>query len=130
MKKFLVPLAALVACLIVSSQSASAQDLRCGAGFGGFTDFYGFNYNRAGFERPPHFALFPPVYYSNEIVRRPTGVSPFAVPPGVTPVEYMLPASPQRIVNPHYQETMPPPSSGEPAPATGSKLPVSGDSDT
>ncbi len=126
MKTLLVPLAAMVACLILSGQSATAQDFRCGPGFGGFTDFYGFNYNRAGFERPPYFALFPPVYYSNEIVRRPIGVSPFAVPPGVTPVEYMLQATPQHIVNPHYQD----PSPTLPAPESGDKAPISGDNDT
>ena len=34
----------------------------------------------------PYFAKFPPVYYSN-IVARPVGISPFAAPSGIRPVE-------------------------------------------
>jgi len=43
------------------------------------------------FEQPPFFARFPPVYYSH-IVRRPYGISPFAAPPGIAPVELSIPA--------------------------------------
>lgn len=56
-------------------------------------------------EEPPYFAKFPPVYYSH-IVRRPYGVSPYAAPPGIAPVELAVPAPlPVTIVNPHFEES-------------------------
>lgn len=50
---------------------------------------------------PPYFALYPPVYYSDQIIRRPYGVSPFAAPAGIVPVEMQVVPQPARIVNPH-----------------------------
>ena len=51
-------------------------------------------------EQPPYFAQFPPVYY-NGIVSRPYGISPFAAPAGIAPVELSVP-TPVTINNPHY----------------------------
>ncbi|HMP78911.1 MAG TPA: hypothetical protein PKD54_05625, partial [Pirellulaceae bacterium] len=51
----------------------------------------------------PYFAKFPPVHYSG-IVPRPYGISPYAAPPGIMPVEMMVPAptAPAVIKNPFY----------------------------
>jgi hypothetical protein len=109
---------AAIACIAItcSSTSVHAQDLNSGYGFGvglgyrfpnqgsiacqGFPNF--FTGNRI--EEPPYFAKFPPVYYSH-IVRRPYGVSPYAAPPGIEPVEmrFQPPVVAQRVVNPYYQ---------------------------
>ncbi|MEZ6093219.1 MAG: hypothetical protein R3C03_03125 [Pirellulaceae bacterium] len=43
-------------------------------------------------EEPPFFAKYPPVYYSH-IVRRPYGISPYAAPAGIRPVEMDVPVS-------------------------------------
>ncbi len=76
--------------------------------------FYSANsYN--SFHRPtnlPYFAEFPPVYYSQEIVRRPYGVSPYAAPPGIVPAEYELRFASKpalHIVNPYGQPGVHPP---------------------
>jgi hypothetical protein len=74
-----------------------------GGGFGG-----GIGYSR---EQPPFFAMYPPVYY-NDIVSRNYGVSPFATPPGVAPIEGTVAPQPVIIKN----EFVP-----EPAPADSKK---------
>ncbi len=78
-----------------------------GYGYGGFFPVWLDTYNLYSFERPqspPYFAMYPPVYYSDQIVRRPVGVSPYAVPPGTIPVEMqMLPTdTAERISNPFF----------------------------
>lgn len=55
-------------------------------------------------EQPPHFALFPPVYYNSTIVRRPMGISPFAAPPGIMPAEMRVPQA-ERVVNPFFKRS-------------------------
>jgi len=85
-----------------------------GGGFGGGQCF-GFGrtaQRRAGL---PYFAQFPPVYYSH-IVRRPYGISPFAAPPGIAPVELSVPASPITISNPFFDQEVAPVSSESFAP--------------
>ena len=70
-----------------------------------FNDFYNpYSFNRP--EPQPYFAMNPPVYYSDQIVRRPMGISPFPAPPGVTPVEMTLPtASTSKVMqNPFYNK--------------------------
>ncbi len=95
MKRLTCLAVALLASFAIGNQEVEAQDFG-GPGFqayhlGGIGTFNGFNgFDSLGFvtrERPPFFALYPPVYYSDEIVRRPVGISPFAAPPGVRPVE-------------------------------------------
>ncbi|MGI9517612.1 MAG: hypothetical protein ACR2NP_11235 [Pirellulaceae bacterium] len=78
-----------------------------GGGFGGFYPVWLDTYHPYSFDRPqmpPYFAMYPPVYYSDQIVRRPVGVSPYAVPPGTIPVEMqMLPTeTAERISNPFF----------------------------
>ena len=58
------------------------------------------------FDRPtdmPYFAKFPPVYYSH-VVKRPYGVSPFAAPSGIVPVEMSAPVPMMRIQNPYMEQ--------------------------
>ena len=56
-------------------------------GFGGFRTFGGgFGGGISSRDDLPYFAKFPPVYYSN-IIARPVGISPFAAPSGIRPVE-------------------------------------------
>ena len=52
-------------------------------------------------EQAPYFAKFPPVYYSH-IVKRPYGISPFAAPPGIAPVEMGVPAA-VTVKNPFFE---------------------------
>ncbi len=82
---------------------------RYGYGFRGpFADFNRFGLRERN-EEPPYFAKYPPVYYSH-IVHRPYGVSPYAAPPGIVPVEMNAPA-PVSISNPYFdQEIAPAPS--------------------
>ncbi len=88
---------------------ADSGSLRNFGGFGG--RFLGFNqfplrqqFDR--FDRPtdmPYFAKFPPVYYSH-VVKRPYGVSPFAAPSGIVPVEMTAPVPMMRIQNPYIEQ--------------------------
>ncbi len=52
------------------------------------------------FDDIPYFAKFPPVYYSG-IVKRPYGISPYAAPPGILPIELTVP-QPKTIDNPFF----------------------------
>ena len=70
-------------------------------------------------EQPPYFAKFPPVYYSG-IVKRPYGVSPYAVPPGITPVEMTVPQT-ITIKNPFFDGEVAPVSDKEKAAPAESK---------
>jgi hypothetical protein len=109
-----VGLAVLLAASLASSK-AQAQVFGTG-GYG--LGFY--NYSHYDMPRIPHYALYPPVYYSYPVAR-PYGWSPFAYPPGVLTPE--APAKPKAAVyhNPHV-----PPKAVEPAAdrtaATGGKM--------
>jgi hypothetical protein len=75
-------------------------------GYGGCGDYgLGYLYDILR-EEVPHFAAFPPVYYS-EPVPRTYGYSPFAYPPGVMTPEIACPAQPLTINNPYAPETKP-----------------------
>ena len=77
-----------------------------GSGFG--NRGFGFGQFGTGLQnrqvRPPYFAEFPPVYYSG-IVRRPYGISPFAAPAGVVPVElnHAVQVQPKVVGNPYFK---------------------------
>ena len=60
--------------------------------------------NRVIAPNPPYFAMHPPVYY-DRIVPRAYGISPFAVPPGVMPVENEVRkiVAPKSVKNPYFQ---------------------------
>ena len=92
MKRLLAMAVAIAAVTMFSQSEVQAQNFHQGFQFGAglSTGFGGSGFNR-GFNRGfggdlPYFAKFPPVYYSN-IIARPVGISPFAAPAGVRPVE-------------------------------------------
>ena len=89
------------------------RGIRGGYGFyPAFNDFYNpYSFNRP--ETQPYFAMNPPVYYSNRIVRRPMGISPFPAPPGVTPVEMTIQTQPQVMTNPYFKNEAQPVTSGK-----------------
>lgn len=110
MKRFTCMLVAIAAMTLFGISETQAQQPGCCNGYGFYN--YGYNFNNSGFERPPYFALYPPVHYSDQIIPRPMGISPFAAPPGVMPVEMTIPAEPQVIQNPYFKEKAKPVSSG------------------
>lgn len=75
--------------------------------------------NRVIAPRPPYFAIHPPVYY-DRIVRRAYGISPYAVPPGVMPVENTIPSIPKAVSNPFYKGPQPAKSKDQSRPTTKS----------
>jgi len=84
---------------------ANAANTHPGFGFGGFGAPFarGFASRQV---RPPYFAEFPPVYY-NGIVRRPYGISPYAAPAGVVPVEMQVATEsiePSVVKNPFFNK--------------------------
>ncbi|QDS99529.1 hypothetical protein [Adhaeretor mobilis] len=104
LRKYLL-IATLAACPLASAETASAQ---CGGGYcgglglGAYADV-GRLYNLLDRE-VPHFAAFPPVYYSNPVPRT-YGHSPFAyLPSHVTPA-YAAPA-PLAIDNPFVKNSL------------------------
>jgi len=108
MKNILTIAIAVAAMAFFASEQVAAQGFNNGYLFG-----TGVNQSFIGggsrFQAPPYFATFPPVYY-NGIVRRPYGISPFAAPPGIEPVELRaIPAEikPVTIRNPHMKSSTP-----------------------
>ncbi|MEQ1905012.1 MAG: hypothetical protein ABL888_12565 [Pirellulaceae bacterium] len=102
MKRFLL-LVAVALSFATVADSANAQGYHNGYAFGlGVNNSFPV-IGQSYFVREdiPYFAKFPPVYYSH-IVRRPYGVSPYAAPPGIAPIELSIPAiEPQVIMNPY-----------------------------
>lgn len=123
MKKFTMMALAVVAVCAMSATDASAQDYNSGYRFGVGLNYaqgiqghharrgipFGFG-GRIGFsqrhEAPPYFAQYPPVYY-NGIVSRPYGISPYAAPPGIAPVEMSAP-QPMSVTNPYFDQEIAP----------------------
>lgn len=107
MKKFIALAVAFAAVAIASAPEANAQSFSFNNGFqfGAGLQANGFG-PRSSSVRPPYFAEFPPVYY-NGIVRRPYGISPYAAPAGVTPVELSHAAKgvePVVVSNPYFKK--------------------------
>jgi hypothetical protein len=88
-------------CSLMAASDAKAQSgMNGGCGYG-----YGFDVGRlyrVMADNVPHFAAFPPVYYSAPVPRT-YGYSPFAYPPGTMTPEVVQAAAPVEIVNPHYK---------------------------
>lgn len=84
MKRFLATSLLVAAAIVLSFNSASANNFDS---YGwlpyGFYQPYGARYGTS-LRTPPHFAVNPPVYYGARHAR-PYGLSPFASPPLVTP---------------------------------------------
>src|SRR3990172_9380288 len=72
----------------------------CDYGYG-----YGWLYNSLRYEGP-HFAAYPPVYYSYPVPRT-YGYSPFAYPPHVMTPEIAGEAAGIEIVNPYVDQEKP-----------------------
>jgi hypothetical protein len=125
----LLSLALLLGSLTAASdlQAQNVYGRSYGAGYGfGLGAQAPFFVGNFGYVRPseelPYFAKFPPVYYSH-IVPRPYGVSPYAVPPGIAPTEYMVQplAQPEVIRNPYVDQA--PAAETEEAPAVDVEAP-------
>jgi hypothetical protein len=114
MQKVLAIFGLAVAFAAGSALSAQAQFPCYGGGFGG----YGGGYNvYATSDRPPFYAMFPPVYYSYP-VPRPYGYSPFAYPPGTMTPEVLTDLAGATISNPYVTpQTTPVTPQNLPAPA-------------
>lgn len=70
----------VAAAVIAASIFPAAAQAQYPWGGYGWQSGYGQGYTRGYNANQPYFALHPPVYYSNVIVRRPVGPSPFAYP--------------------------------------------------
>jgi hypothetical protein len=101
MKTYLMILLVMIAVLFAAAPNASAQYGNCnggGWGWGGYD--MGYLYGQMAYN-VPHFAAFPPVYYSYPVPRT-YGYSPFAYPPGtMTPEVIMGDEQPVEIINPY-----------------------------
>lgn len=92
--------------LILGLLAAGAGRASAQCGYGGFGAYGAWDVGRLYSvlaDRVPHFAAFPPVYYSVPVPRT-YGYSPFAYPPGTMTPEVDLNALPQIIENPYCRE--------------------------
>jgi len=99
---------AAVIFLVVPAGQVHAQlgGFQFGTGFGWAQQPLRFTSPR---EDLPYFAKFPPVYYG-DMVRRPYGFSPYALPPGIPPVELAVieqQMGPRTIINPFFHPARP-----------------------
>ncbi|MGD9720220.1 MAG: hypothetical protein AB7O59_07690 [Pirellulales bacterium] len=88
-----------VAVLLAMSVGASKADAQFISGGGYGLGFFNYGDNSYMFQRPPYFALYPPVYYSYPVART-YGYSPFAYPPGVMTPELRPSAKSATYTNP------------------------------
>ena len=97
MRRLLICVTAMAAISFALAAEATACD-GCDYGYG-----YGWLYNSLRYE-VPHFAAYPPVYYSYPVPRT-YGYSPFAYPPHVMTPEIVGESKPVTITNPHVPST-------------------------
>lgn len=97
MKTYVLVAAAIATSLAGLSSSAKACDGFYHGGWSGWGAGYLYETLQ---NNVPHFAAFPPVYYSYPVPRT-YGHSPFAYPPGVLTPEIVGAAEPVEIVNPY-----------------------------
>ncbi len=121
MKRLLTLGIVLTAIFMLTESNANAQAMGQGYQFGVginsatcINDIYRYGYFGYGRypdnsisrefrrEQAPFFARFPPVYYSH-VVKRPYGVSPYAAPAGIMPVEMGMKPEPLSISNPFFK---------------------------
>ncbi len=107
MKRIFALMMALAAIVLMGDAAAQAQNYMGGYQFGAGWQSNGGGFFRGGTprEQPPYFAQFPPVYYSH-IVPRPYGISPYAAPAGIAPVEMSFPMPapmPITVRNPFFE---------------------------
>jgi len=109
MKRILTLFAAVAAAALFTQFASSEAAAQCYSGgyqFGaGLNQFGGGGFGWGAYvprEQPPYFASHPPVYYSH-VVKRPYGVSPYAAPAGIAPIEMSIAAPEPAIVhNPYF----------------------------
>ncbi len=99
MKRNLLVMTVLFSLFGLAAIPAAQAQNGCGYGGGCWDGGYGWMYNTLRYE-VPHFAAFPPVYYS-EPVPRTYGYSPFAYPPYVMTPEVIGEVQPLTIDNPY-----------------------------
>jgi hypothetical protein len=97
----------LILALILCASSANANQPYgasgdCGCGSWGTNWWGGYSYGQFYREQIPHFALYPPVYYSVPVPRT-YGYSPFAYPAWVMTPE-VVDEKPATIINPHVPQ--------------------------
>ena len=118
MKRFCLVLAAIVVFSGVRSVQAQNGWPYLSGPYGAYPGWYAGLYPR---ERLPHFALFPPVYYSLPVPRS-YGYSPFAYPPGYPTPEIEYTAAPATIINPYVPQEPAAPSGTPSAPTKKTRL--------
>src|SRR5436190_24340846 len=80
----------VVALCLFAPSSASAYWPYLGyGGYGGYGNGWGLNQATNYVPAPPYYAIYPPVYYSQQITARHYGASPFAWSPGMQPITYV-----------------------------------------
>jgi hypothetical protein len=101
---------ASITVLLLSMPSAASAYWPYGGYLGWGQSGYGLGYNYASnyVPSPPYYAIYPPVYYSQQITARPYGASPFAWPAGLSPITYvpqgeLTGPSPAVIENPYVR---------------------------
>ena len=82
---------ASLAVLLLSIPSAASAYWPYGGYMGWGQSGYGLGFNYASnyVPSPPYYAIYPPVYYSQQITARHYGASPFAWPAGFSPITYV-----------------------------------------
>lgn len=92
--------------LVAAGAAASESRAQCASSmYGGYGGWGAWDVGRLYgvlSQNVPHFAAFPPVYYSYPVPRT-YGYSPFAYPPGVMTPEVEM-AEPLAISNPYFRE--------------------------
>jgi hypothetical protein len=99
MRQRLLALIVLAGLILVGVSPNAQADDGCGYGYG---DSYGWLYHSLRYN-VPHFAAYPPVYYSYPVPRT-YGYSPFAYPPHVMTPEIVGEAKPLTIINPYVPD--------------------------
>jgi len=107
---------------VAQAQFPYGGDLAAWNGWGGYGYGNGWGYlgTRVGYvPQPPYFAIHPPVYYSEQIIRRPYGTSPFAWPstyPSYSNVplasQSTAQSDPVFVINPYVQQAGAEPGNG------------------
>lgn len=105
MKRQLLIMTVLTGALLAGAVSTAHAQNGCGNGGGCWDNGYGWMYNSLRYE-VPHFAAFPPVYYSAPVPRT-YGYSPFAYPPNVMTPDVAGEVQPLTINNPYVPTTKP-----------------------
>ncbi len=97
--------ALVLGAVLVFAAAPAAQ--ACDGGYGGFGPWGAYDIGRLYRtlqNNVPHFAAFPPVYYSYPVPRT-YGYGPFAYPPHVrTPDVVVTPVKPVTIINPYVKQ--------------------------